>query len=283
MNDYLCNNLTMSIKNDIFCKAHELGADDIAFVKDDADLSLCVIVLFFRYFAAPKAKKGSMALSSYYMASHSGYKAAKKLTEYIRKMGFYAEHRTDINTKTAALKHSGFIGTNGFYYHEQLGSLISMQTIKTNAVAADKEIPGADNCAKCKVCITACPTGAVGNIKKCIRYHSNRLVPEHLRHGVYQLLGCELCQTACPMNDKSEKETAQFRIIDLLAGKHLEQIQELAGKNMARKQRILSQAAVFAANSNQKDAIEELKALAETAPSPVKEHAAWALKKLEDS
>lgn len=270
----------MSTKNDIFCGAHELGADDVAFVKDDTDEGLCVIVLFFKYCSSPKPEEGYMSLSPYYIASHHGYTVAKKLTEYIKQLGFFAEHRTDINAKSAALKHGGFIGTNGFYYHEQFGSLISMQTIKTDAVKPDEMRLGTDNCAKCNVCITVCPTGAVGDIGSCIRYHSNLSIPEHLRHGIYQLLGCELCQTACPMNDQTQEETPSFSISELLEGKHTKQLQELAGKNMARKQRILSQAAIYAANTGHKKAVQQLKNLSETAPSPVKEHASWAVEQL---
>lgn len=259
------------------------GADDITFVKDDKEKDFCIIVLFFRYYSAPRAPLGKIALSPYYIASNRGYHTAKKLTEYLIEQGMIAQHDKEINAKAQALKSGGFIGQNGFYYHPKFGSLVSIQTIRTNAVEPDEIITSDESCLNCGACKEACPSSGVGDIDNCMRKHSSTFIPEKLRGGLYQLIGCELCQTVCPLNPKEQRQTPQYSIIELLEGKHIKEIQELAGKNMARKQRILSHAAIHAANTGQKDALEQLKQLAKTSVSPTKEHAQWAVDKLEDN
>ena len=270
-----------SINEEIKSKSAEFGADDIAFVESD-DMNLhCAIVLFFSYLPSGAAAPGMMALSPYYIASNRGYHAAKKLEQYIHEAGFSAKHDPMLDAKEYALKYGGFIGNNGFYYHKDFGSLTSIQTILTDAAQPQPGLAAAQSCLKCGACEAACPSTAVGNITECLRYHSNLAVPEHLRGGLYQLLGCELCQTVCPLNNKQKQPPIQFETKELLCGLHLKELQELAGKNMARKQRILSQATLYSANTMQKDTVHLLKELSKNAPSPVNEHAAWALERLE--
>ncbi len=256
------------------------GADDIAIVGFGEDKGTSVIVLFSRYFAAPKPQEGFMSLSPYYAASNRGYHAAKKLTAYLKSLGANARHDTQINPKTYALKSGGHIGKNGFYYHRKFGSLVNLQTIVTDAVTPDeiKELTG--KCLKCGACFKACPSDAVDNMQNCLRYHSNSLIPKTLRGDLYQLFGCEKCQTACPQNSAERKATPSFRTDELVDNMHVKELKELAGSNMARANRISSQAALYAANTGQVQLISELEQLSEIAPSPTNEHALWAIERL---
>ena len=272
-----------SINEELISKSAQFGADDTAFVHSGEKPLSCAVVMFFKYFKPMQPQPGHMALSPYYIASNRGYHAAKKLQKYIIEAGFGAEHDTMRSAKQYALKSGGFIGRNGFYYHESFGSLVSIQVVFTDAVQPDDDVFGENRCTACGACEAACPSGAVADITECLRYHSNLTVPEHLRGGLYQMLGCELCQYACPLNSKQEQQPVQFKTLELLGGLHLEELQELAGKNMARKQRILSQAALYSANTMQKDTVHLLKELSQSAPAPVCEHAVWALQKIEDN
>lgn len=269
-------------KKTIINTALMYGADDIAFVKDDKKTDLCIIVLFFRYYAAPYAQPGKIALSPYYIASNKGYHAAKKLTAFLKEQKLFAEHDTQTNAKTQALKSGGFIAQNGFYYHPKFGSLICIQIIRTNAATPDETKISENGCLSCGACKAVCPSNGVGSLANCLRKHSSALIPEQLRSGLYQLIGCELCQTVCPLNSKELRQTPQYYIAELLEGKHIKDIQELAGKNMARKQRILSHAAIYAANTRQKEVLKQLKQLADTSVSPTREHTKWAIHQLEE-
>ena len=85
---------------------------------------------------------------------------------------------------------------------------------------------------------------------------------------------------ACPQNSAERRPTPSFRTDELLAGMHVKELKALAGNNMARANRILSQAALYAANTGQTALIAALTELADGAPSPINEHALWAAKLL---
>ena len=272
----------MKVENSLILKAAlGYGADDAVIVSADNETKQSIIVLFSRYFVTPPAQKGYIALSPYYVASNRGYMAARKLTEHLKSLGAAAKHDTDMSAKAAALKAGGYIGKNGFYFHSKFGSLVNIQTIVTDSAVPKAYPPGSSKCENCDTCIKVCPSGGVNDLQKCLRYHSNSLIPKKLRGDLYQLLGCERCQTACPQNSDEQRPTQQFRTDELLAGKHKAELKTLAGSNMARANRLLSQAALYAANTGQVSQIEQLRKLAETALSPTKEHALWAIEQLE--
>jgi epoxyqueuosine reductase QueG len=265
-------------KTQILRMAIELGADDAAVVGADEIPGKSVIVLFSRYFAAPKPQNYKMTVSPYYIASNRGYHAAKKLTEHLVSLGANAQHDTEIDPKVYALKHGGHIGKNGFYYHPKFGSMVNLQTIVTDCVIFNADVAGTTKCLDCGACFAACPSDGVDNVQNCLRYHSNSLIPQHLRGDLYQLFGCERCQTACPQNSAETKEVPCFCTGELIAGMHTDELTLLAGVNTARKMRIVSQAAIYAANTGLTDLIGALEALAQNAPSPVCEHALYAAK-----
>jgi epoxyqueuosine reductase QueG len=117
-------------------------------------------------------------------------------------------------------------------------------------------------------------------MENCLRSHLNGLVPENLRSDVYQLFGCEKCQTACPLNRVDAGEPHSFLLDALLSGSALPDLKRLTGPNMARRMRVASQAALFAANTGQRQLVPQLAQLAESGNDPVGTHAAWALGRL---
>lgn len=284
-------------KRDIIQTAKELGIDDIRFAHAEdftfADVespqgllsdATCIIVLFVRYAPAMAAPKGKVSLSGYYVASNKAYHAAQKLTDTIIEKGASAVFTTALPCKAAAMRTGGSIGDNGFYYHPEYGSFVCIQTIVTNAVQPDtKKNPSDKECLHCGLCKQACPSNAVGDVQNCLRKHIHHLIPENLRSDIYQLIGCERCQTACPLNDPSQSQPYIFPLDKLLEGKHLDSLKELVGPNYARKQRILSQAVLLAAKTRAVHLKDQILKISETAPSPVREHALWALKQLEQS
>lgn len=262
------------------------AADDLITTAGDtvsADSMLrgasCIIVLFKRYVPAASASPGSIALSQYYVASNEAYKAAKRLEELIRESGACALHTASISARAAALKTGGFIGDNGFYYHDSLGSLVCIQTVISEAGEPQKYERARSECLHCGACNSIC-AAAAGDTESCVRAHMHGIVPEGLRGGVYQLLGCERCQSACPLNGAERCVPNEFSVKELLCGGEVARLKELAGGNMARARRIQSQAALYAGSAGMKELADELRRLAETADEPVKTHALWAFNKL---
>lgn len=283
-------------KADIKKTAKQLGIDDVRFAKAEDFLfshgetprgvlsnATCVIVIFVRYTPAAAASKGYVSLSAYYVASNRAYHAARKLTDIIIENGGNAVFTTKLPCKSIALQTGGSIGDNGFYYHPKYGSFVCIQTIVTNAAEPDIYENAGKECIHCGVCKQACPSDAVGNVENCLRKHIHHLIPENIRGDVYQLIGCERCQTACPLNDPSQSQPYVFPLDELLEGKHLNSLKKLVGPNYARKQRILSQAVLLAAKTKAVHLKDQILKISETAPSPVREHALWALKQLEQS
>ena len=271
--------------------AFALGFDDVRFagLEQIADLqkswasahnASCVAVLFKAYEPCTAPPPGHMALSAYYTASHFAYHAARAFAAYLCARGGSALHTTALPAKKAAMLTGGFMGDNGFYHHTSLGSLVCIQTVITDAFAPDAPEPIDKSCLHCGACMDACPSGAVGDLEGCLRRHFGGLVPEPLRADVYQLLGCERCQTACPQNPQGTSAPISFSLDSLLDGSEINKLRDVAGAGMARKNRILSQAALYADNTDQKALADKLLNLSQTAPEPVRTHAQWAYEKL---
>jgi epoxyqueuosine reductase QueG len=284
------------LKQRIMQHARALGIDDIRFADAQGALShkqgtpvalqaclpgaASLIVLFFAYRPGGAAPAGYMPLSAYYPAAHFGYHAARALAAHIAELGASAVHLPSLPARAAALRTGGFIGDNGFYYHPTLGSLTCIQTILTDAALPPDEMQTVGGCLHCRKCVQACPSGAVEHMDNCLRSHLNGLVPENLRSDAYQLFGCEKCQTACPLNRFEAKEPLSFPVDALLSGSALPDLKRLAGPNMSRRMRVASQAALFAANTGQRQLVPLLAQMAQSGNDPAGTHAAWALSRL---
>ena len=273
------------------------GADDVRFAPAQGTLAFgeedcfdiasrlpgatCIVVLFASYLpASPGASKGYMPLSAYYPASNRSYFAAKALAEWLREQGGSALHDTELPARAAALRTGGFIGDNGFYYHDRFGSYAAIQTILTDAFEPDESASSENRCMHCGACAAACPSAAVGDIPRCLRRHINHEIPETLRGDVYQILGCEKCQTACPLNPSGYSEPYVFPLERLISGEATGELKHLAGSNFVRRGRMQSQVALYAAATKQTQVLPQLIALSQSAEEPVRTHVLWAIQKL---
>ncbi len=121
----------------------------------------------------------------------------------------------------AAKTRRGFIGKNTLYIHPDHGSFLLLGEILTDADLAHDVPPSIDSarktrdggCGPCKLCQTACPTGALDrdynlDAAKCLAYWTieNRgTIPERFWPWLAEYyFGCDLCQLACPYNLKAK-------------------------------------------------------------------------------
>ena len=85
----------------------------------------------------------------------------------------------------------GFIGKNHQLIHPTLGSLVHPGEIVINAPVpiSNTQYPISEHCADCRLCLDACPTGALRNevwdATQCIAYTTHH---------------CLECQNICPFN-----------------------------------------------------------------------------------
>ena len=152
----------------------------------------------------------------------------------------------------AARAGLGFVGKNGCLITPQLGSWVVLSTM-TLDVEVDEYAggPSADQCGRCTLCITSCPTGAivaeqVVDAGLCLSYQTienTEPVPEALRLAMPNLVfGCDICQEVCPLNaspvlgpERFAPRAVSALSVQALAAMTTEQYQQLVpGSPLAR-------------------------------------------------
>jgi epoxyqueuosine reductase len=109
----------------------------------------------------------------------------------------------------------GFYGKNTLLITRRHGSWVVLGTVVTTA-EIERSAPLDLDCGSCRLCIDACPTGALDepgvlDSTKCLSYWSQApgAVPAEYREemGSY-VYGCDICQDVCPWNRGTEKRRA---------------------------------------------------------------------------
>ena len=147
-------------------------------------------------------------------------------------------------------------------------------------------------CEGCGRCILSCPAQAIMphariDTAKCLRAQSyTDPIPEKFRPLIGKsVLGCDICQRACPRNacvqdvEPPQELTDALRPEKLLTG-DVKPLAALVGSNYARPVRMQARAALIAANTGRKDLLPLLEDLCSHAFENVREHAKWAVEKL---
>jgi epoxyqueuosine reductase len=120
-----------------------------------------------------------------------------------------------VDREAAARSGVGFYGKNTLLITRRHGSWVVLGTLVTTA-ELETTPPLELDCGSCRLCIDACPTGALdepGTVdsNRCLSYwtQSKHSIPEpyreHLEDRVY---GCDICQDVCPWNRGVEKRRA---------------------------------------------------------------------------
>lgn len=125
--------------------------------------------------------------------------------------------RTQIMVDTGALSDRavaeragiGWSGKNTSIITEEFGSWVYLGEMITD-VYLPPDQPVLDGCRDCRICLDACPTGALVqpgqlNAKQCIAYltQTKGFLPDEFRSKIgNRLYGCDTCQVVCPYNRK---------------------------------------------------------------------------------
>lgn len=256
-----------------------------------------LLLLLYPYDSWGKAAPGCARISTYYFAAQEAYLKAREIVYQLAQMGESARLCNEVRLKPLLSRMKDFSqGRNTLHYHKAYGSRFHIQVIGLKAhypmdesILLPKDIES-DMCGSCRRCIQACPSSALTGEgfqrEKCLRQHMlcGKPVPDPLRPLMgNRLLGCDICQQACPYNDslkEGETKGEYFPIEDLLKqdDNTLSRLSDNIGRNIAIPNRVLSQAVIAAGNSREKAYLPILNKLCQHPSQTVREHAKWAVK-----
>jgi epoxyqueuosine reductase len=157
------------------------------------------------------------------MPRYTWYDAYGELREKLDRLGgrLDAEYRVlvdanqHVDREAAARSGVGFYGKNTLLITRRHGSWVVLGTLVTTA-ELEPTAPLDLDCGSCRLCIDACPTGALDDpgtvdANRCLSYwtQSKHSIPEASREELGdRVYGCDICQDVCPWNRGIEKRRA---------------------------------------------------------------------------
>lgn len=200
----------------------------------------------------PFIKDDNLALiDNYYVTSNKMYKATNVIIQQLADNGYEYSRYKGSHLKSLAVSHFNAVyGINALTFIDEIGSyyVLSALTKGQEIVASHTEF----NCLLCNRCIRACPNKALSSTGldqlRCIRYlQENDDGEQHLGTGK-TLLGCNICQIACPLNYEIEKIPVPSQMVELLNKNNVDELlaneekhsalTELIGANYTKPSRL---------------------------------------------
>jgi epoxyqueuosine reductase len=204
----------------------------------------------------------------------------------------------------AQLAGLGWIGKNTMLIDRKIGSFTVLGSLLVD-LELDYDAPhSTDHCGTCTRCLDACPTEAFDgpnrlDAGKCLSYwtieHRGPIPAEVAADLDGWAFGCDICQDVCPWNRKapSGREPAlvggpEWTDPDLIAWLEMDTEEfrrKIKGTALARAKRVglIRNAALILGNRLVIEAAPALRRLLDDADEGVREAAAWALSRIEDS
>jgi epoxyqueuosine reductase len=232
-------------------------------------------------------------------AWHDGYSQLReKLDALGRELGspyrVLVDANQHVDREAAARSGVGFYGKNTMLITRRHGSWVVLGTLVT-AAELEPTAPLATDCGSCRLCIDACPTGALDDpgtldATRCLSYWSqaSEPIPVGYRSAVEaQVYGCDICQDVCPWNRGVERRragrapdvAAHVDLVDWLEG-DLEAFDRLfVPRNDPRWLR--RNALVAAGNAGGEQLRPAVERHAAGADAMLAEHARWALEQMD--
>ncbi len=133
-----------------------------------------------------------------------------------------------VDREAAARAGVGFYGKNTLLITRRYGSWVVLGTLVTD-LEIERSQPLATDCGSCRLCIDACPTGALDepgtlDANRCLSYWTQAPapIPEAYRAELGAMVyGCDICQDVCPWNSgvegrRADEPTAGEPIVSLV-------------------------------------------------------------------
>ena len=207
----------------------------------------------------------------------------------------------------------GWFGKNTMLIHPRRGSYFFLGVLLTDLPLEPSTPFTEEHCGSCRSCLDACPTGAllgrdergapVMDASRCISYLTIELrgpIPEALRPAIgNRVFGCDICQEVCPWNHRFSAPTDEMEYMSTPGGPNGRSLLALAaelldssGKAFLRRYRdsplsrprrnsMLRNVCVALGNWGSDEARPLLDRAARDHSPLVREHAEWALARLD--
>jgi epoxyqueuosine reductase len=203
-----------------------------------------------------------------------------------------------VDREGAARSGVGFYGKNTLLITRRHGSWVVLGTLVTD-IEIEVGSPLALDCGSCRLCVDACPTGALDDpgvldSTRCLSYWSQAPapIPEEYREPLgTQVYGCDICQDVCPWNRGVEKRRADAGLDG--AEPHVSLVEWLEADEGELRERydrlyvprndgryLRRNALVAAGNSGDATLAPSVARWAEDDDPMLREHAVWALDRL---
>lgn len=152
-----------------------------------------------------------------------------RLDELGRRLGgsyrVVVDHNDHVDRAAAVRAGIAFYGKNTMAITRRHGSWVVLGALVTD-VEIDPSPALELDCGECRLCIDACPTGALDepgvlDATKCLSYwtQASASVPEPYREEIGDMVyGCDICQDACPWNRGIEKRRRGLDVDEAAAG-----------------------------------------------------------------
>jgi epoxyqueuosine reductase len=229
----------------------------------------------------------------------------EKLDELGRHLGgsyrVLVDANQHVDREAAARSGVGFYGKNTLLITRRFGSWVVLGTLVTSIeIEATPKLDA--TCGSCRLCIDACPTGALDepgtlDATRCLSYWTQapRSAPEEIRVSLEdRVYGCDICQDVCPWNRGIEKRRAapgpapgaqgSVSLVEWLEADGVELVREYerlyVPRNDARWLRRNALVALGNVGGDEHRSVVE--AYLESDDELLREHAAWALTRMDE-
>ena len=255
------------------------------------------------YAAAREPEPGEGRLPRYTWSD--GYAALReKLDALGRRLGgtyrVLVDANQHVDREAASRSGVGFYGKNTLLITRRHGSWVVLGTLVTD-VELEATPPLPLDCGSCRLCIDACPTGALDepgvlDATRCLSYwtQSPSPIPVGYREALHdQVYGCDICQDVCPWNRGVEKRRADEPLAEG-AEPHVSLLHWLGADPEALRDRyarlyvprndgrlLQRNALVALGNTGGPEHRETIAGFVDDRNPQLRDHAAWALARLE--
>jgi epoxyqueuosine reductase len=223
----------------------------------------------------------------------------------------YVDSGPVLERDLARLAGLGWFGKNTMLITPRAGAFVFLASLFVDLALEPSAPFEADRCGSCTRCLDACPTGAlpaprVLDANRCISYltiEHRSAIPVELRPAIGDLLyGCDICNDVCPWNVKFAREAMlpEFAPRAMFADSHdregtralareilmmgpTEYAAAFRGSAMKRAKLWMLQrnACVVLGNVGTEEDLAVLEAMLEHEHEIVREHAAWAVGRIQ--